>query len=176
MLVGFCLLASNALNVLVPNQMGVMIDSLTKYAQGGTFSRPIVKAKLTPFRFGEQHLASGRCLHRAAFCKRRCMHWLDSQMVVDPIRTIFVRRAQHSFSCTLDEPFVGFPRQQDQFRPQPGCAWRQIRCRFARDGLFPGYPHVHRSCDSICLPVEPIWPLHGTHDGRYGNLIPLHYD
>ncbi|KAE9376692.1 hypothetical protein N431DRAFT_330918 [Stipitochalara longipes BDJ] len=33
-LVGFCLLASNALNVLVPNQMGVMIDSLTKYAQG----------------------------------------------------------------------------------------------------------------------------------------------
>jgi hypothetical protein len=38
-LVGFCLLASNALNVLVPNQMGVMIDSLTKYAQGGTFLR-----------------------------------------------------------------------------------------------------------------------------------------
>jgi hypothetical protein len=34
-LVGLCLLASNALNVLVPNQMGIMIDSLTKYAQGG---------------------------------------------------------------------------------------------------------------------------------------------
>ncbi|KAF4633947.1 hypothetical protein G7Y89_g4170 [Cudoniella acicularis] len=33
-LVGVCLLSSNALNVLVPNQMGVMIDSLTKYVQG----------------------------------------------------------------------------------------------------------------------------------------------
>ncbi|KAK0104792.1 hypothetical protein ONS95_005061 [Cadophora gregata] len=33
-LVGFCLLATNALNVLVPNQMGVMIDSLTSYHNG----------------------------------------------------------------------------------------------------------------------------------------------
>lgn len=35
LLVGVCLLATNALNVLVPNQMGVMIDGLTKYVQGG---------------------------------------------------------------------------------------------------------------------------------------------
>ncbi|RDL42197.1 p-loop containing nucleoside triphosphate hydrolase [Venustampulla echinocandica] len=34
LLVGVCLLSSNALNVLVPNQMGVMVDSLTKYVQG----------------------------------------------------------------------------------------------------------------------------------------------
>ncbi|KAG9233515.1 hypothetical protein BJ875DRAFT_505324 [Amylocarpus encephaloides] len=33
-LVGFCLLSTNALNVLVPYQMGVMIDSLTKYTGG----------------------------------------------------------------------------------------------------------------------------------------------
>ncbi|KAH7403640.1 hypothetical protein BKA64DRAFT_574026, partial [Cadophora sp. MPI-SDFR-AT-0126] len=33
-LVGFCLLATNALNVLVPNQMGVMIDRLTNYHNG----------------------------------------------------------------------------------------------------------------------------------------------
>ena len=32
-LVGACLLATNALNVLVPNQMGVMIDSLTEYTK-----------------------------------------------------------------------------------------------------------------------------------------------
>jgi len=38
-------LASNALNVLVPNQMGVMIDSLTKYAQGGTFLRFVSQNK-----------------------------------------------------------------------------------------------------------------------------------
>lgn len=34
-LVGLCLLATNALNVLVPNQMGVMIDSLTSYVNDG---------------------------------------------------------------------------------------------------------------------------------------------
>ncbi|EPE24943.1 P-loop containing nucleoside triphosphate hydrolase [Glarea lozoyensis ATCC 20868] len=34
LLVAVCLLATNALNVLVPNQMGVMIDSLTKYTEG----------------------------------------------------------------------------------------------------------------------------------------------
>jgi ABC-type transport system involved in Fe-S cluster assembly fused permease/ATPase subunit len=33
-LVAGCLLSSNAFHVLVPNQMGIMIDSLTKYAQG----------------------------------------------------------------------------------------------------------------------------------------------
>ncbi|KHJ33700.1 putative abc transporter [Erysiphe necator] len=33
-LVVFCLMGSSALNILVPRQMGTMIDSLTKYAQG----------------------------------------------------------------------------------------------------------------------------------------------
>ncbi|KAL5314080.1 hypothetical protein ACEPPN_018504 [Leptodophora sp. 'Broadleaf-Isolate-01'] len=38
-LVCFCLLATNALNVLVPNQMGVMIDSLTNYHNGDKSSK-----------------------------------------------------------------------------------------------------------------------------------------
>ena len=33
-LVGICLLISNALNVLVPNQLGVMIDSLKAKIEG----------------------------------------------------------------------------------------------------------------------------------------------
>jgi hypothetical protein len=36
-LVAACLLASNALNVLVPRQMGVMVDNLTEYVKGGKF-------------------------------------------------------------------------------------------------------------------------------------------
>ncbi|PBP22523.1 hypothetical protein BUE80_DR006542, partial [Diplocarpon rosae] len=39
LLVCFCLLASNALNVLVPTQMGVMIDSLTSYHNGDKSSK-----------------------------------------------------------------------------------------------------------------------------------------
>jgi hypothetical protein len=35
LLVAACLLASNALNVLVPRQMGVMIDNLSEYVKGG---------------------------------------------------------------------------------------------------------------------------------------------
>ncbi|XMA10963.1 hypothetical protein WAI453_003754 [Rhynchosporium graminicola] len=38
-LVCFCLLATNALNVLVPNQMGVVIDSLTHYHDGEKSSK-----------------------------------------------------------------------------------------------------------------------------------------
>jgi len=34
LLVAVCLLATNALNVLVPNQMGIMIDTLTNYSEG----------------------------------------------------------------------------------------------------------------------------------------------
>jgi ABC-type bacteriocin/lantibiotic exporter with double-glycine peptidase domain len=58
-LVGVCLLVTNALNVLVPNQMGVMIDSLTKY-NDGDHSRNIwlpVAIYIT-FRF----LNSGACI------------------------------------------------------------------------------------------------------------------
>ncbi|KAG0649532.1 Adenosinetriphosphatase [Hyphodiscus hymeniophilus] len=40
-LVGMCLLASNALNVLVPNQMGIMIDSLMKRVDGTDPARNI---------------------------------------------------------------------------------------------------------------------------------------
>jgi len=32
-LVGVCLLASNAMNVLVPRQMGKMVDSLDRYVK-----------------------------------------------------------------------------------------------------------------------------------------------
>ncbi|OWP02114.1 ABC transporter [Marssonina coronariae] len=39
LLVCFCLLATNALNVLVPTQMGVMIDSLTNYHNGDKSSK-----------------------------------------------------------------------------------------------------------------------------------------
>ena len=43
-----CLLATNALNVLVPNQMGVMIDSLTKYVQDpGEFHCTFIDSFLT---------------------------------------------------------------------------------------------------------------------------------
>lgn len=66
MLVGFCLLASNALNVLVPNQMGVMIDSLTKYAQGGMFPGHDYRANLTYVR-RDQYLAPSRRLYCATF-------------------------------------------------------------------------------------------------------------
>ena len=34
-LLAACLLISNVLNVLVPRQMGVMIDNMSAYAQGG---------------------------------------------------------------------------------------------------------------------------------------------
>jgi hypothetical protein len=39
-LVGGCLLASNALHVLVPRQMGIMIDSLSGHIKGGELSAP----------------------------------------------------------------------------------------------------------------------------------------
>lgn len=34
-LVAACLLMSNALNILVPRQMGLMVDNLSEYAKGG---------------------------------------------------------------------------------------------------------------------------------------------
>ena len=37
-LVAACLLMSNALNVLVPRQMGVMVDNLSEYVKGGKLS------------------------------------------------------------------------------------------------------------------------------------------
>lgn len=36
-LVAACLLTSNALNMLVPRQMGVMVDNLSEYTQGSKF-------------------------------------------------------------------------------------------------------------------------------------------
>jgi ABC-type multidrug transport system fused ATPase/permease subunit len=41
-LVAACLLISNALNVLVPRQMGVMVDNLSEYVKGGKLSPKIL--------------------------------------------------------------------------------------------------------------------------------------
>ncbi|KAL3427836.1 ABC transporter [Phlyctema vagabunda] len=46
-LVGCCLLTTNALNVLVPRQLGIMIDTLSKYSSGGDTTRNIWLAVIT---------------------------------------------------------------------------------------------------------------------------------
>ena len=67
------------------------------------------KIKLTLPRFREQHLAASRHLHCATFHKRRCLHWLDSEMALDSIGAILLRCIEHGFPCTFDGPFIGFP-------------------------------------------------------------------
>ncbi|KAI9050802.1 hypothetical protein LZ554_004921 [Drepanopeziza brunnea f. sp. 'monogermtubi'] len=62
-LVGGCLLVTNALNVLVPNQMGIMVDSLTNFSGGDHTSRiwlPVAIYALLRFISGEACIGSLR--------------------------------------------------------------------------------------------------------------------
>ena len=58
--VGVCLLSTNALNVLVPNQMGVMVDKLTKYNDGGEWLRFGFQSSTNPRR-SQSKLLAGHC-------------------------------------------------------------------------------------------------------------------
>ncbi|KAH8662882.1 hypothetical protein BGZ60DRAFT_76345 [Tricladium varicosporioides] len=93
LLVGVCLLATNALNVLVPNQMGIMIDGLTKYVQGDhTHNVWLPVAVYTTLRF----------INSAA-----CIGWIRNWlwMPVEQYSYDALSTASHAHIMTLSSDF-----------------------------------------------------------------------
>lgn len=90
-LVGCCLLASNALNVLVPRQLGIMVDGVNNHITG-KFSDQVSRHLADMQRPHKPSALLGPSSWICTFSlhQRWCLYWVGSQVVMAASRAVFV--------------------------------------------------------------------------------------